>query len=179
MIMKPLILIVDDDPGIRKALEEALAGEGYRTVSAGTGAEAIDILHEDVPQLVFLDLMLVDMSGVQILGVIKEKFPRLPVVILTAYRETDTAVLAMKLNAFDYLNKPIQLDRLLKVARKALPDSFSGGSSGTSSDESMGPTSTLQPESWASSGASGAAYPGSIRRRWESRSSSPCTPMDW
>ncbi len=137
MIMKPLILIVDDDPGIRKALEEALAGEGYRTVSAGTGAEAIDILHEDVPQLVFLDLMLVDMSGVQILGVIKEKFPRLPVVILTAYRETDTAVLAMKLNAFDYLNKPIQLDRLLKVARKALPDSFSGGSSGTSSDESM------------------------------------------
>ncbi len=134
--MKPLILIVDDDPRIRQVLDEALAGEGYRTVLAGTGAEAIDILHGEVPRLVFLDLMLADMSGVQILGVIKEKHPRLPVVILTAYRETDTAVLAMKLNAFDYLNKPIQLDRLLKVARKALPDSSAGPAPGSRENES-------------------------------------------
>ncbi len=121
--MPPVILVVDDDPKVRAGLQEALGCEGYEVITAGTGAEATEILHGEPPDLVLLDLMLGDMSGIQILGLVKEKFPWLPVVILTAYRETDTAVLAMKLNAFDYLNKPIQLDRLLKVARQALAES--------------------------------------------------------
>ncbi len=121
--MIPTILVVDDDQQIRDYLEESFLNEGYEVCPVGTGAAAIASLEQAAPDLVLLDLMLPDMSGVQVLGVVKEKFPGLPVVIITAYRETDTAVLAMKLNAFDYVNKPIQLDRLLKVTRKALSDS--------------------------------------------------------
>ena len=121
--MKPVILVVDDDLVILDFLRETFAEEGFEVSAAGSGQEAIASLETNPPDLVLLDLMLPDMSGVQVLGIIKEKFPELPVVIITAYRETDTAVLAMKLNAFDYVNKPIQLDRLLKVTRKGLADS--------------------------------------------------------
>ncbi len=121
--MKPTILIVDDDRKIRDFLTDTFGREGYEVCAVGTGAEAVDSLHAAAPDLVLLDLMLPDMSGVQVLGIVKEKYAWLPVVILTAYRETDTAVLAMKLNAFDYVHKPIQLDRLLRVTRKALGDS--------------------------------------------------------
>ncbi len=121
--MKPNILVVDDDKEIRGYLLEAFKNEGYEAVAVGTGTGAVKALKQTPPDLILLDLMLPDMSGVQVLGIVKEKYPWLPVVIITAYRETDTAVLAMKLNAFDYVNKPIQLGRLLKVTRNALGNS--------------------------------------------------------
>ncbi len=121
--MRPVILVVDDDVLILEFLDKTFVEEGYGVRSSSTGKGALAILEEIQPDLVLLDLMLPDMSGVQVLGIIKEKYPRLPVVIVTAYRETDTAVLAMKLSAADYVNKPIQLDRLLKVTRKVLAES--------------------------------------------------------
>jgi DNA-binding NtrC family response regulator len=118
--MKPIILVIDDEEAIRLFLQATLEDEGYEVIAVGTGREALDLVEHTVPDLVLLDLMLPDMSGIQVLGGLKSALPHLCVVMITAYRETDTAVQAMKLDAFDYINKPIQLDRLFKVVEKAL-----------------------------------------------------------
>jgi len=121
--MNPLILVIDDEEAIRLFLDATLEDEGYDVVAAGTGQEALDALTRTVPDLVILDLMLPDMSGIEVLGAIKQKLPHLPVVMVTAYSETDSAVQAMKLDAFDYVSKPIQLDRLLSVVARGLEES--------------------------------------------------------
>jgi len=118
--MKPVILVIDDEEAIRLFLQATLEDEGYDVLTAATGGEGLEVAKERVPDLVLLDLMLPDMSGIQVLGGLKSAMPHLCVVMITAYRETDTAVQAMKLNAFDYVNKPIKLDRLLKVVAEAL-----------------------------------------------------------
>jgi len=118
--MKPLILVIDDEEAIRLFLESTLEDEGYEVRTAATGADGLREAFARVPDLVLLDLMLPDMSGLQVLGSLKEKVPHLCVVMLTAYREADTAVKAMKLEAFDYATKPIQLKDLLAVVRKGL-----------------------------------------------------------
>ncbi len=121
--MKPVILVVDDEEAIRLFLAATLEDEGYEVLTVATGTDALDLVARRVPDLVLLDLMLPDMSGIQVLGGLKEVLPHLCVVMITAYRETDTAVQAMKLDAFDYVNKPIQLDHLLRVVAKALESS--------------------------------------------------------
>jgi two-component system response regulator AtoC len=118
--MKPVILVIDDEEAIRLFLQATLEDEGYEVLTVGTGGEALELVSSTVPDLVLLDLMLPDMSGIQVLGGLKSALPHLCVVMITAYRETDTAVQAMKLDAFDYINKPIQLDRLFQVVAKAL-----------------------------------------------------------
>ena len=119
-LMKPLILVIDDEEAIRLFLAATLEDEGYEVITAATGTEGLELARERDPDLVLLDLMLPDMSGIQVLGGLKSVLPHICVVMITAYRETDTAVQAMKLDAFDYVNKPINLDRLKKVVTKAL-----------------------------------------------------------
>lgn len=118
--MKPLILVIDDEEAIRLFLESTLEDEGYEVRTASTGGEGLQDAFSRVPDLVLLDLMLPDMSGLQVLGSLKEKLPHLCVVMLTAYREADSAVKAMKLEAFDYATKPIQLKDLLAVVSRGL-----------------------------------------------------------
>jgi DNA-binding NtrC family response regulator len=118
--MKPLILVIDDEEAIRLFLESTLEDEGFEVRTAATGADGLHEAFLRVPDLVLLDLMLPDMSGLQVLGTLKEKLPHLCVVMLTAYREADTAVKAMKLDAFDYATKPIQFKDLLAVVNKGL-----------------------------------------------------------
>ncbi len=113
--MKPVILVIDDEEAIRLFLEATLEYRDYEVLTAGTGHEAIAAAIERVPDLVLLDLMLPDMTGLQVLEALKERYPHLPVVMITAYSQTDSAVQAMKLDAFDYVAKPIQLKRLLAV----------------------------------------------------------------
>ena len=90
--MKPVILVIDDEEAIRLFLQATLEDEGYEVITVGTGREALDMVEHTVPDLVLLDLMLPDMSGIQVLGGLKESLPHLCVVMITAYRETDTAV---------------------------------------------------------------------------------------
>jgi len=118
--MKPVILVIDDEEAIRLFLKATLEDEGYEILTASSGGEGLDLAKEMVPDLVLLDLMLPDMSGIQVLGGLKSVLPHICVVMITAYREADTAVQAMKLDAFDYVNKPINLNRLLKVVAEAL-----------------------------------------------------------
>jgi len=118
--VKSVILLVDDQDTIRFFLEKTLRQEGYEAVTARTGAEAIEKARAVVPDLVLLDLKLPDMDGLEVLRKIKEIFPEIGVVMITAFGDIETAVNAMKNGAYDFVSKPINLDQLLMVIRKGL-----------------------------------------------------------
>jgi len=118
--VKSVILLVDDQDTIRFFLEKTLKQEGYEAVTARTGAEAIEKARAVVPDLVLLDLKLPDMDGLEVLRKIKEIFPEIGVVMITAFGDIETAVNAMKNGAYDFVSKPINLDQLLMVIKKGL-----------------------------------------------------------
>ena len=118
--VKSVILLVDDQDTIRFFLEKTLKQEGYEAVTARTGAEAIEKARSVVPDLVLLDLKLPDMDGLEVLRRIKEIFPEIGVVMITAFGDIETAVNAMKNGAYDFVSKPINLDQLLMVIKKGL-----------------------------------------------------------
>jgi two-component system response regulator AtoC len=118
--VKSVILLVDDQDTIRFFLEKTLTQEGYEAVTAKTGTEAIEKARQVMPDLVLLDLKLPDMDGLEVLQKIKEIFPEIGVVMITAFGDIETAVSAMKAGAFDFVSKPINLDQLLMVIKKGL-----------------------------------------------------------
>ncbi len=118
--VKSVILLVDDQDTIRFFLEKTLTQEGYESVTAKTGGEAIEAARRIMPDLVLLDLKLPDMDGLEVLQKIKEIFPEICVVMITAFGDIETAVKAMKAGAYDFVSKPINLDQLLMVIRKGL-----------------------------------------------------------
>jgi len=118
--VKSVILLVDDQDTIRFFLEKTLTQEGYDAVTAKTGAEAIEKARQVMPDLVLLDLKLPDMDGLEVLRKIKEIFPEIGVIMITAFGDIETAVTAMKHGAFDFVSKPINLDQLLLVIKKGL-----------------------------------------------------------
>lgn len=117
---KSVILLVDDQDTIRFFLEKTLTQEGYETVTAKTGAEAVEKARQVMPDLVLLDLKLPDMDGLEVLQKIKEIFPEICIVMITAFGDIETAVSAMKAGAYDFVSKPINLDQLLMAIRKGL-----------------------------------------------------------
>ena len=117
---KSVILLVDDQDTIRFFLEKTLTQEGYETVTAKTGAEAVEKARRVMPDLVLLDLKLPDMDGLEVLRQIKEIFPEICIVMITAFGDIETAVSAMKAGAYDFVSKPINLDQLLMAIRKGL-----------------------------------------------------------
>jgi DNA-binding response OmpR family regulator len=102
----PRILIVDDEPNIRKILERTLTRSGWTADSIGDGQEAITRLSIDPYDLVLLDLYMEPVDGLEVLGKIKEFDPDTAVIILTAHGSMDSAVEALRMGAFDYLLKP-------------------------------------------------------------------------
>ncbi|HOX26342.1 MAG TPA: sigma-54 dependent transcriptional regulator [Candidatus Krumholzibacteria bacterium] len=118
--MQPHVLIIDDQEAIRLFLAATLEARGYRVSTAGTGAAGLDQAAREAPDLVLLDLRLPDLSGLQVLARLKEAAPQTCVVILTSYGRTDAAVEAMKLQAFDFVTKPVNLDHLLAVIHRGL-----------------------------------------------------------
>ncbi|MHB8078424.1 MAG: sigma-54-dependent transcriptional regulator [Candidatus Krumholzibacteriia bacterium] len=121
--MKPLILIVDDQESIVFFLEKTLADEGYEVRTATRGRQALQLLEQEIPDLVLLDLKLPDLNGLEVLAALKAQFAGMCVVMITAFGEIETAVQAMKAGAYDYVNKPINLEQLLVVIRKGLESS--------------------------------------------------------
>ncbi|MFO7915868.1 MAG: sigma-54 dependent transcriptional regulator [Candidatus Krumholzibacteriales bacterium] len=118
--MKPLILLVDDEDTIRLFLEKTLRDEGYETFTAENGTRALQIVERELPDLVLLDLKLPDISGLQVLEKVKNEYPEICIVMLTAFGDIETAVSAMKKGAFDFVSKPVNLDQLLFVVEKGL-----------------------------------------------------------
>ena len=118
--MQSSILIVDDQESIRHFLERSLSEDGHEVRCAADGAAAVTLFDEHTPDLLILDLRLPDTTGLKLLAIFKERVPELPVIMMTAFAEVETAVQAMKQGAFDYLTKPVNLDQLRVVCHKAL-----------------------------------------------------------
>ncbi|GAB1409395.1 sigma-54 dependent transcriptional regulator [Desulfovibrionales bacterium] len=114
------ILVVDDEHISRDNLALALRRQGYETLTAGSGAEAVALMKETEFDLVLTDLMMPDMDGLALLHAVKERQPDTEVVVITGYPTVDTAVQAMRAGAYDYLSKPYHLDEARIVAHKAL-----------------------------------------------------------
>lgn len=113
------ILLVDDERNVHYSLQRAL-GQACRIISAFTGEEALQQVEAEQPYIVLLDVKLPGMGGLEALQRLKVLAPALPVILLTAYGTTDTAITAMKLGAYDYLLKPVDIPALKELLNKAL-----------------------------------------------------------
>ena len=114
------VLVVDDEKNIRAGLSHALELDGYDTVLAADGQEALDIMTESEVDLVIADLKMPRVSGQELLRRLVEQYPSVPVIILTGHGTIETAVTAMRDGAYDFLTKPVNLDRLSLLAKRAL-----------------------------------------------------------
>jgi nitrogen regulation protein NR(I) len=114
------ILVVDDDPQLRKSFERILSSQGYVVKTAPTAEAAIEIVRQNVPDLVIMDVRLPGMNGLEGFEEIKKIEPKLPVIIMTAYGTTETAIEATKRGAFDYILKPFDIPEMLKMIEQAI-----------------------------------------------------------
>lgn len=117
---KPTIVIIDDDPGVRKTLSDILGTTGYDTLAAKDGAEGLALFRNHVVQAALVDLGLPDMSGLEVLARIKADFPSTEAIILTGNATLDSAITATNAGAFSYLLKPYEVDQLLLHVRHAV-----------------------------------------------------------
>ncbi|MEK7683180.1 MAG: sigma-54 dependent transcriptional regulator [Nitrospirota bacterium] len=117
---KPVILIVDDEEGIRESLSGILEDEGYDILTADSGEEAVRILRETSPDLIFLDIWLTGMDGIKTLQEIKAMKPDVPVIMISGHGSIELAVKATQTGAYDFLEKPLSLERVLLVSKRAI-----------------------------------------------------------
>jgi two-component system nitrogen regulation response regulator GlnG len=121
--MKP-VWVVDDDRSIRWVFEKALAREGIPYRSFGLATEALEALGNDSPQVLVSDIRMPGTSGLELLQTVKARFPALPVIIMTAYSDLESAVAAFQGGAFEYLPKPFDVDQAVELIRRALDESL-------------------------------------------------------
>ncbi|HYC42617.1 MAG TPA: nitrogen regulation protein NR(I) [Noviherbaspirillum sp.] len=121
--MKP-IWIVDDDESIRWVLEKALARENLATKSFSNAREVMDALQTGVPQVLVSDIRMPGESGLELLQTVKARHPGLPVIVITAFSDLDSAVAAFQGGAFEYLAKPFDVDKAVELIRRALEESL-------------------------------------------------------
>ena len=115
-----MILVADDDPGLRESLERALIRDGYRVVTATDGTAALERLQSGGIDLVLTDLKMPGLNGIELLRAAKAISPDVAVILLTAFGTVEEAVKAMKEGAYDFLTKPFRREQLLKLIDKAL-----------------------------------------------------------
>jgi DNA-binding NtrC family response regulator len=118
--MAHTILVVDDELNIRRVLERAFAKEGYQVQTAEGGHQALRVLAETPCDLMLTDVVMPDMTGLELLKRARQQHPNLQVVLMTAYGTIPTAVEAMRAGAYDFLTKPLDMEVLRKVVRNAL-----------------------------------------------------------
>lgn len=113
------ILIIDDEPGMRDMISRMFGDAGCDTITAPDGLKGLSLAKQEELDLVILDMSLPKMSGLDVLNGIKEAKPDLPVIMVTAYGSTQTAIEAMRLGAYDFITKPFELDELQMLAERA------------------------------------------------------------
>jgi DNA-binding NtrC family response regulator len=118
--MKPSILIVDDDEVMRETLSDVLRKRGFEIFSVSSGNGALSLIKKSVIDLILLDMRLPDIDGLEVLKKIKEFDTEILVIMMTAYSDVQTAVSSMKSGAYDYINKPFELDELKLLIEKGL-----------------------------------------------------------
>jgi len=114
------ILIIDDEPGIRHTLASVLEDEKYKVFTAEDAVSGLEILNSEIIDLVFLDVLLPKLGGIEALEKIKKEWQMIEIVMISGHANIDMAVRAVKLGAFDFLEKPLSLDKILTVCRNAL-----------------------------------------------------------
>ncbi|AOI66058.1 nitrogen regulation protein NR(I) [Burkholderia territorii] len=124
--MKP-IWIVDDDQSIRWVLEKALARDSFATKSFANVRDALAALDHETPQVLVSDIRMPGGSGLELLQAMHERLPGLPVIIMTAFSDLDSAVAAFQGGAFEYLAKPFDVDKAVELIRRAVEESLRGG----------------------------------------------------
>ncbi len=118
--MYPAILIVDDEASIIESLEGILADDGFEVSHAFNGYEALKKIEAESPDIVLLDIWMPGMDGIETLKEIKKNFPNLPVVMITGHGTIEAAVDATKSGAFDFLEKPLSIDKIIVTINNAL-----------------------------------------------------------
>jgi DNA-binding NtrC family response regulator len=121
--MKAKLLIVDDEKHIREGLEKALSTDGYDVELASDGENALERIEEGDIDLVITDLKMPNLSGEELMREALDKFPYLPIIILTGHGTIENAVEAMRNGAYDYLTKPLNIDKLSLIVNRALENS--------------------------------------------------------
>jgi UDP-3-O-acyl N-acetylglucosamine deacetylase len=147
------ILVVDDEAGVRRSVRGVLADEGFRVLEAEDGRGALQLITDERPGLVILDIWMPEMDGIELLRHIRDSHPGMPVIVISGHGNIETAVTATKLGAFDFIEKPFSLDGLLQVVDRALDAQPPVGvGSGTALGEREEPIAheslARQPEPW-------------------------------
>ena len=114
------ILIVDDDPAICFAFKKTFATLHFTTEEAYNGIEAINKINQNKPTLIFMDITMPEMDGLMALEKIKKIYPLIPIIVITGDGNMETAIRAMKIGAFDYLTKPLDIDKVRITAQRAI-----------------------------------------------------------
>ena len=115
-----LIMVVDDDQQIREMLRAALTGAGHDVVEAADGLKALEMLEENLPDLILVDMKMPGMDGLSVIEEVRNRDPQLPVIMLTGHGTTQTAVQAMKFGACDFIQKPFDIQRLRDAVSTSL-----------------------------------------------------------
>jgi two-component system nitrogen regulation response regulator NtrX len=120
MTMAATILVVDDEPQILQTISGLLQDEDFEVLTAPEGESALQVVREEIPDLVLLDIALPGRDGLEILKDLKEQHPTLPVIMISAYGSVENAVKATRLGAYDFIEKPPHVDKILLSVRNAL-----------------------------------------------------------
>jgi len=118
--VKPRILVIDDEAAIRDSLKMILEYEGYEVMLAATGEEGVKLVEREAPDLVFLDIKMPGMDGLEVLQKLEHMVETTPIVVISGHGDMATAVKATRLGAFDYIDKPLAQDRVLVTVRNAV-----------------------------------------------------------
>ena len=118
--MSGTICIVDDEPSILNTLSSILEDERYQVAIAKTGGEALKVIQMEVPDVVLLDIWMPELDGLEVLKRVREQFPHIMVIMMSGHGSVETAVKATKLGAYDYLEKPLDLEKVTILVRNAL-----------------------------------------------------------
>jgi two-component system nitrogen regulation response regulator GlnG len=133
------VLIVDDEPSICWALTELLAEEGYSTTAVGSAEEALQLSHDDELRLVLLDVRLPGLDGISAMPLLRERFGQVPIVVMTAFGDLETAVRAVDSGAADYICKPLNADDVTLLVRRIV-------TTGRAEVRATAPRRTIAPE---------------------------------
>ncbi len=120
MAMFPSILIVDDEPSILQSLSGLLSDEGFEVMTAANGYEALQKIEGEAPDLVLLDIWMPGLDGIETLKEIKTSHPNIQVIIITGHGTIETAVQSTKLGAYDFIEKPLSIDKVIVSINNAL-----------------------------------------------------------
>jgi CheY-like chemotaxis protein len=118
--MSETILVVDDEAKIRSTLRGVLTDEGFTVVEAENGRTALELLGVTSPHLAIVDIWMPEMDGIELVRRMRATAPTLPIIVISGHGTIETAVRVIRLGAFDFLEKPFELDALLKVVGRAL-----------------------------------------------------------